>query len=77
MSQQKSSKDVPVLTPEISKSLAMFQREHVWAFDSQLDEIKDFIILYYSDEAPEEAMTILGNVLLMQKALRSLLPEES
>nr|DAT27618.1 MAG TPA: hypothetical protein [Caudoviricetes sp.] len=68
--------ETPVLTPEVSKALLQFQKEYVWTFDSEIDDIKDFIILYYSDEVPDKAMKVLGTLQLIQRTLRELIPEE-
>lgn len=68
--------EAPVLTPDVSKALLQFQKEYVWTFDSEIDDIKEFIILYYSDEVPDKAMKVLGTLQLIQRTLRGLIPEE-
>lgn len=67
--------EAPVLTPEVSKALLKLQK-YVWEFDSEIDDIKEYIILYYSDEAPGEAMKALVTLQFIQRALRELIPDE-
>jgi hypothetical protein len=67
--------EAPILTPEVSQALLKLQK-YVWEFDSEIDDIKEYIILYYSDEAPGEAMKALVTLQFIQRALRELIPDE-
>lgn len=68
--------EAPILTTEVSKSLLQFQKEYACTLNSEIDDIKEFIILYYSDEVPGKAMKVLGTLQFIQRALRGLIPEE-
>ena len=67
--------EAPILTPEVSQALLKLQK-YVWEFDSEIDDIKEYNILYYSDEAPGEAMKALVTLQFIQRALRELIPDE-
>lgn len=66
----------PVLSDSVKAALLAFQQELIWSFDLDIDNIKEFIIQYYSDEEPQKTMEALNTLQFIQRNLRELLPDE-